>query len=230
MYTHSQNHFSNTSLSLSLSLSLSHTHTHSLVHTLCTHLCTQGDLKKFLINSRPFDDDPPSLTPQHMQKIILQVADGMAYLFSQRIIHGDLATRNCLISSDLRVKIADLGIGHDLYNNDYYDNGSQLLPIRWMPPELLVNSDEGPTFSLHSDIWSFGVLCWEVFSYSRLPYDILTDEDVLSMVPAGTRLRIPSKSCPPALYHIMMDCWHDIPEERPVFAKLCVAIIGCELD
>ena len=50
------------------------------------------------------------------------------------------------------------------------------------------------------------------------------------MVPAGTRLRSPSKSCPPALYDIMIDCWHEIPEERPVFAKLCVAIIGCELD
>lgn len=163
-----------------------------------------------------------------MHKIILQVANGMAYLFSQRIIHGDLATRNCLVSSDLTVKIADLGIGHDLYNGDYYDNGSQLLPIRWMPPELLVESEEGPSFSLHSDIWSFGVFCWEVFAFARLPYEGYEDEEVLSMIPQGSRLRNPSKLCPPATYDIMLDCWNEIPEARPQFAQLYAAILNVE--
>ena len=154
----------------------------------------------------------------------------MAYLFSQRIIHGDLATRNCLISSDLKVKIADLGIGHDLYSGDYYDNGSQLLPIRWMPPELLVDSTQGPNFTLHSDIWSFGVFCWEVFTFARLPYEELSDQQVLEVIPLGQILSMPSEGCPLPLHTIMRDCWNRSPEKRPQFAKLCVAIIDLELD
>ena len=170
------------------------------------------------------------VTQQGLRRIILQVADGMAYLFSQRIIHGDLATRNCIISSELKVKISDLGIGHDLYNGDYYDNGSQLLPIRWMPPELLVDTLEGPSFSLHSDIWSFGVFCWEVFTYARLPYEELSDQEVMEGVPKEETLSIPSEGCPLPLYNIMRDCWNRTPEDRPRFAKLCVAIIDLELD
>ena len=195
-----------------------------------THISPQGDLKKFLMNARPTEEEPPKLTQQNLQRITLQVADGMAYLFSQRIIHGDLATRNCLISSDLKVKIADLGIGHDLYGGDYYDNGAQLLPIRWMPPELLVCSEEGPNFSLHSDIWSFGVLCWEVFTFARLPFEELSDQEVLEEVPQGVTLPVPIEGCPPSLYATMQDCWNECPEERPRFAKLCVALIDLELD
>ncbi len=154
----------------------------------------------------------------------------MSYLFSQRIIHGDLATRNCLVSSDLRVKISDLGIGHDLYGADYYDNGTQLLPIRWMPPELLMSSDEGPHFSLYSDIWSFGVLCWEVFTFARLPYEDLNDEQVLEDVPNGLSLPVPMEGCPLSLYAVMQDCWRRAPSERPHFSKLCAAIHSLELE
>lgn len=162
--------------------------------------------------------------------MILQVADGMAWLFSQRIIHGDLATRNCLISSSLQVKIADLGIGHDLYNQDYFDNGAQLLPIRWMPPELLEQMEDSPCFSLHSDIWSFGVLCWEVFAYAKLPYESYSDDELLTIIPAGSRLRKPSVSCPHALYDLMSLCWAEDPDRRPQFATLCVAIVDLNFD
>lgn len=154
----------------------------------------------------------------------MQVAGGMNYLFSQHIIHGDIAARNCMISTHMEVKIGDLGIGHELYEGDYYDNGAQLLPIRWMPPELLVGSEEGPSFSLHSDIWAFGVFCWEVWSYGRLPYDRYTDEEVLDMVPAGSRLRNPSRSCPPELYLVMMDCWTERLDGRPQFSSICAAL------
>lgn len=154
----------------------------------------------------------------------------MSYLFTQQIIHGDLATRNCLISSSLNVKIADLGIGHDLYGEDYYDNGSQLLPVRWMAPELLVESSEGPAFSLASDIWSYGVLCWEVFSYARQPYTQLTDEQVLRMVPAGHGLDSPEEGCPPLLYSLMQDCWSTDPTHRPHFNHISSALLSIEVD
>lgn len=162
--------------------------------------------------------------------MIGQVANGMAYLFSQRIIHGDIATRNCLVSSALQVKIGDLGIGHELYTGDYHDNGAQLLPIRWMPPELLTESEEGPSFSLYSDTWSFGVFCWEVMAYARLPYDNYTDEEVLAMIPGGSRLRSPSSTCTPALYLIMMDCWNEEPERRPQFSKMLATLASINLE
>ena len=165
-------------------------------------------------------------------QMINQVADGMAYLFSQRIIHGDIATRNCLVSSSLQVKIGDLGIGHELYVGDYYDNGAQLLPIRWMPPELLTDSDDGvgPSFSLYSDAWSFGVFCWEVMAYARLPYDNYSDEEVLAMVPAGSRLRNPSPNCPPDLFLVMMDCWQEDPERRPQFNKILATLATINVE
>ena len=189
-------------------------------------LSPQGDLKKFLCNSSPEGDQPPKLTQHSLLQIILQVADGMSYLSSNKIIHGDLAARNCLISSELRVKVADLGIGHDVYNDDYYDDGTQLLPIRWMPPEILRTAE----FSIYSDMWSFGVLCWEVFSFGRQPYEMVSNEELLTLIPAGVQLQIPEEGCPNPLYAIMQECWNMQPEKRPKFAYLCVAIIDLDLD
>lgn len=165
------------------------------------------------------------MTQKDLCNIVAQVADGMAFLYSQKIIHGDLATRNCLLSSQMKVKIADLGIGHDLYRNDYFDNGNQLLPIRWMAPELLTsNSAVGPDFSWHSDVWSFGVFCWEVFTFATQPYDNLTDLQVLEQVPRGHTLTPLAKLCPPLFHSIMQACWSYNMDERPKFSTLSVAI------
>ena len=174
---------------------------------------------------------PPVLSPHQLKRIVQQVAHGMNYLYTQQIIHGDLATRNCLISSSLNVKIADLGIGHDLYSEDYYDNGSQLLPIRWMAPELLlVDSTDGPAFSLASDIWSYGVLCWEVFSYAQQPFSELSDEQVLRIVPRGHCLNRPEDGCPTLLYSLMQDCWSPDPYQRPQFNHISSALLNTDVD
>ena len=208
-----------------------------LSETLTLFPPLQGDLKRYLLLHRPLPDAPSSLSQEDLHHVVLQVADGMAYLFSQRIIHGDLAARNCLISSDHRVKIADLGVGHDLYYSDYYDNGSQLLPIRWMPPELLLPAraagerhvrEAGLAFSLHSDVWSFGVLCWEIFSFARLPYESWSDAEVQERVPRGELLEPPTEGCPVQLLSIMRQCWLVEPEDRPRFAKLCMSIMNME--
>lgn len=190
----------------------------------------KGDLKNFLLSCRPEErGGPPRLMEHELLHMIGQVADGMAYLFSQRIVHGDIATRNCLVSSALQVKIGDLGIGHELYTGDYYDNGTQLLPIRWMPPELLVESEEGPSFSLYSDTWSFGVFCWEVMAFGRLPYENYGDEEVLAMVPAGSRLRNPCTTCPQALFVVMTECWNEAPDTRPPFHKILSALTNISI-
>ena len=154
----------------------------------------------------------------------------MLYLYTQQTIHGDLATRNCLISSNLSVKIADLGIGHDLYEDDYYDNGTQLLPIRWMAPELLKDSEIGPAFSLSSDVWSFGIFCWEVFSYARQPYEELTDVQVLEYVPRGHMLNVPDEGCPSSLYSLMMDCCQGDPRCRPDFTEITPLVLSIDVD
>lgn len=131
----------------------------------------------------------------------------------------------------MKVKIADLGIGHDLYHNDYFDNGSQLLPIRWMAPELFTaNASVGPNFSLHSDVWSFGVFCWEVFTYASQPYEGLTDLQVLDQVPRGHTLTPLAKLCPPLFHSIMQSCWSYKIDERPKFSTLSIAIRKVTLE
>ena len=178
------------------------------------------------MESRPDETEVPALTQENLLHIVKQAANGMAYLASQMIIHGDLATRNCIISSDMRVKVADLGIGHDVYREDYFDNNEQLLPVRWMPPEILQSAE----FTLHSDIWSFGVFCWEVFAFGRIPYEDITDEEVLRFVPQGLRLELPEEGCPMSLYCLMKECWNGRAESRPKFSRLVVAIIDLNLD
>lgn len=187
-------------------------------------------MKNFLYASHPTPHSEPLLTQSDLLHFVSQIANGMTYLYSQQIIHGDLATRNCLVSSNFTVKIADLGIGHDLYEQDYYDNGSQLLPIRWMAPELLKESSMGPEFSLASDIWSFGVFCWEVFSYARQPYEDLSDEQVLRLVPSGHLLSSPEEGMPALLYSLLMDCWHYDPMHRPLFTEIAPAIRSIDVD
>ena len=182
------------------------------------------------MNSRPNRNLQPSLTQSQLLHIATQVSQGMSYLYKQQIIHGDLAARNCLISSNLTVKIADLGIGHDLYGEDYYDNGTQLLPIRWMAPELFVNSEEGPAFSLASDVWSFGVFCWEVFAYARQPYDELSDTQVLRLIPAGHVLSAPEEGCPPLLFSLMQDCLAANMDQRPIFTEITTVILSIDVD
>lgn len=103
----------------------------------------------------------------HLVSWAFQVARGMDYLASRKVLHGDLAARNILLCDDNVVKICDFGLARSMYKSDNYKkHGEAPLPIKWLALESM--SDQ--IFSTHSDIWSFGIVLWEFFSLAKVPY------------------------------------------------------------
>ena len=161
-----------------------------------------GDLHSFLRQNAPSDTFsfpqngpktlPNQLTIEQMVGMSIDIAAGLEYLSYHHYLHRDLATRNCLVNSQLCVKISDFGMSQDIYVSDYFRLGdSEMLPVRWMPPEAIMYS----TFSTESDIWSFGVVLWEIFSYAMQPYYGMSNEEVVHYIKDGKVLRQPAK-CP----------------------------------
>lgn len=146
-----------------------------------------------------------------------QVASGIAYLTTQRYVHRDIATRNCLVDHNLVVKIGDFGLSREVNNMDYYRVGSTkaFLPVRWMPPEALLFGK----FTTQSDVWSFGVLMWEVYTFGHQPYTGLSNHEVIDAVKNSRFLECP-KWCPAAIYSVMRQCWTRSPSRRPTMAAI----------
>ncbi|XP_076750703.1 BDNF/NT-3 growth factors receptor [Xylocopa sonorina] len=179
-----------------------------------------GDLAEVLrSNSRQFRSTKPGvqpLTQESLHWITIQIAAGMTYLSGQRFVHRDLACRNCLVGSDLIVKIADFGMSRDVYTCDYYKiGGSRLLPVRWMSPESVMYG----RFTLESDVWSFGVVLWEVYSFGKQPYYGHNNEEVVKLIFQGIML-IPPEGCPPFVCQLMRECWKTDPKDRIKFSEI----------
>ncbi len=141
----------------------------------------------------------------------------MDYLSKQRYVHRDLAARNCLLDSNLCVKIADFGLSRDIYENDYYRIGKNVckLPIKWMPPESI----EKQLFNTKTDVWSYGVLVWELFTRGMTPYPQIDNNDIFDHLKRGNRLP-KTQYCPKRIYVILLKCWSENPKSRPSFAIL----------
>jgi len=148
---------------------------------------------------------------------------GLLYLHEMKVIHRDLALRNLLVGPSDRigiqysVKISDFGMSREA--SSYYKSDDNAIPFRWSAPEVL----QYRKFSSMSDIWSFGVILWEMFSYGMVPYIGMTNIDVSEKVISGYKMKQP-ENCPNEIYGIMFDCWNMDPDQRPtckeIFQKL----------
>ncbi|XP_058928225.1 muscle, skeletal receptor tyrosine-protein kinase isoform X1 [Kogia breviceps] len=159
---------------------------------------------------------PPPLSCAEQLCIARQVAAGMAYLSERKFVHRDLATRNCLVGENMVVKIADFGLSRNIYSADYYKaNENDAIPIRWMPPESIFYN----RYTTESDVWAYGVLLWEIFSYGLQPYYGMAHEEVICYVRDGNILSCP-ENCPLELYNLMRLCWSELPADRPSFTSI----------
>ncbi|XP_028033617.1 proto-oncogene tyrosine-protein kinase ROS isoform X3 [Bombyx mandarina] len=187
-----------------------------------------GDLLSYLRAKREFLSTPDSLTLLDLLNMCVDVTKGCRYLEEMHFVHRDLACRNCLVAHRANgrvVKIGDFGLARDIYKNDYYrKEGEGLLPVRWMAVECLVDG----VFSCQSDVWAWGVLCWEILSLGQQPYPACTNREVLGYVRAGgTPDRPPN--CSPAFYELLQKCWSYRPERRPSFRE-CLSTVSALRD
>ncbi|XP_049870102.1 tyrosine kinase receptor Cad96Ca [Pectinophora gossypiella] len=181
-----------------------------------------GKLQQFLRDSRAgrhygnTHAGSQYLTSRDLTHFAFQVARGMDFLSSKGIIHRDLAARNVLITEERTCKVADFGFARDVGGTHVYERKSDgRLPIRWMAPESLYDD----IFSVKSDIWSFGVLLWEIVTLGSTPYPGLSASDVMRKVREGHRLEKP-EHCRRELYNIMFYCWEVDPTNRPDFKEV----------
>ncbi|XP_066279620.1 fibroblast growth factor receptor 4-like [Branchiostoma lanceolatum] len=153
-----------------------------------------------------------------------QVSKGMCYLASMQCIHRDLAARNVLVGEHKTCKVSDFGLARE--GPEYKKLKDSPLPLRWMAPETL--SIER-FYTTKSDVWSFGVLLYEIVTLGSTPYPTMTALQAADKVQRGLKLQKPTH-CTDDLYFIMENCWHFLPDERPPFSELSAALSRLIMD
>uniref|UniRef100_A0AAV2MCQ0 non-specific serine/threonine protein kinase n=1 Tax=Knipowitschia caucasica TaxID=637954 RepID=A0AAV2MCQ0_KNICA len=202
----------------------------TIPYLLVMEFCQLGDLKRYLRAQRKSDGMTPELPTRDLltlQRMAFEITSGLLHLHENNYIHSDLALRNFLLTSDLTVRIGDYGLSHNHYKEDYYLTPDKLwIPLRWIAPELLeeyrgsiIVTDQTKS----SNVWSLGVVIWELFEFGSQPHRHLSDEEVLTFVIrerqitlAQPRLKL---SHADYWYEIMQSCW--LPStQRPSIAEV----------
>ncbi len=171
---------------------------------------TSGSLKDYL-------ERHPTIKTEQQIEIVKDIVRGMAYLEHYKVIHGDLAARNILLTNykdTLIAKVGDFGMGKVSSNSVYYSKDSKI-PAKWVAPEVI----ERLRYSNKSDAWSFGVVIWEIFSLGETPYPGMSNEEVVVMVLRGETMTVP-ENVPTSMATIMKKCWGKNPDNRPSFKEI----------
>lgn len=195
-----------------------------------------GDLKQFLIASRKESNGnanvngtspshetkkrAPQLSVAQILSLSNQAARGLKHIADNRLVHKDIAARNCLIASNLTLKISLPCMTKEPYHQEYTKHRNQVIPLRWLPYEV-VYEDE---YSTKSDVYSFSCLVWEIFHQGELPFNKLNDDSILAQLKAHTLLWKAHKAAPPALQELQAACWSKDPRERPTFDDVVTKI------
>ncbi|XP_068425068.1 uncharacterized protein lmtk3 isoform X2 [Clinocottus analis] len=202
----------------------------SIPFLLVMEFCQLGDLKRYLRAQRKSDGMTPDLPTRDLltlQRMAFEITSGLLHLHDNNYIHSDMALRNCLLTSDLTVRIGDYGLSHNHYKEDYYLTPDKLwIPLRWIAPELLeeyrgslIVTDQTKT----SNVWSLGVVIWELFEFGSQPHRHLSDEEVLTFVIRERQITLAQ----PRLKLSHADYWYEImqsswlpPSQRPSVAEI----------
>ncbi|XP_014480221.1 PREDICTED: uncharacterized protein LOC106747328 [Dinoponera quadriceps] len=175
-----------------------------------------GDLKTYLLGRRHLVndqsyEDSDEISNKKLTAMALDIARALSYLAQLKYVHRDVASRNCLVNAQRVVKLGDFGMTRPMYENDYYKfNRKGMLPVRWMSPESLGLG----IFTPASDVWSYGVLLYEIVTFGSFPFQGMSNNEVLSHVKAGNSLVVPKKVKLP-LENLMYSCWNVDHTKRP---------------
>ncbi|XP_069573501.1 protein-tyrosine kinase 6-like [Brachyistius frenatus] len=176
---------------------------------IITELMEKGSLLNFLRGPEGQHQDVALLIDMGAQ-----VADGMSYLEAKNSIHRDLAARNVLVGEDYICKVADFGLAR-VIKEPFYITEDKKIPYKWSAPEAISHGK----FSNKSDVWSFGILLYEIITYGGVPYPAFNNQEVYEQVTKGYRMPAPT-NCPNFFYQIMLKCWLAEPDDRPDFKTL----------
>ncbi|XP_014232108.1 inactive tyrosine-protein kinase 7-like [Trichogramma pretiosum] len=187
-----------------------------------------GDLKQFLLASKtgskeaaPGGDSTkpraPQLTVPQILSLANQAARGLKHVADHRLVHKDVAARNCLISSSYCLKLSLSCMSKEPHQREYTKYRNQIIPLRWMPKEAVFEDE----YSTKSDVYSYSCLLWEMFQQGELPFKKYNDDSVINQLKAQTLTWQAHKAAPPQLQELQRQCWSYDPRERPTFDEIC---------